>query len=124
MKKPLGSIVWTDLTVNNADEVRDFYSKVLGWKHEAIGMGEYNDYVMKANDADGGTSGICNARGINSNVPAQWMIYVTVSDVELAVKTCIVNGGKVLDGPRKMGKNDFAVIEDPAGAVMGIITDR
>ena len=123
MKKPLGSIVWTDLTVNNADEVRDFYSQVVGWKHEDVSMGEYNDYVMKTKDEDGGTSGICHARGMNSNIPAQWMIYVTVADVDASVKACVDNGGKVLDGPRKMGNNDFAVIQDPAGAVMGIITD-
>jgi len=123
MKKPLGSIVWTDLTVENADEVRDFYSKVVGWKHEGVSMGEYDDYIMKANDEDGGTSGICHARGMNDSVPPLWMIYVTVADVTASAKACVDNGGKVLDGPRKMGKNEFAVIQDPAGAVMGIITE-
>lgn len=123
MKKPLGSIVWTDLTVDNAVEVRDFYSKVVGWKHQGLSMGDYEDYVMKPNEDDGGATGICHARGANANIPAQWMIYVSVADVEASVKACVDNGGKVLDGPRKIGKNDFAVIQDPAGAVMGIITD-
>ena len=123
MKKPLGSIVWTDLTVDNAEEVRDFYSKVVGWKHQDISMGEYNDYVMTPNVGDGGATGICHARGNNAKIPAQWMIYVSVEDVAASVKSCIDNGGKVLDGPRKLGENDFAVIQDPAGAVMGIITD-
>ncbi len=123
MKKPLGSIVWTDLTVNNAEDIRDFYSKVVGWKHQGVNMGAYEDYVMKANDDDEGTSGICYARGANSNVPAQWMIYVTVADIAESVKACVDNGGKVLDGPRMMGKNEFAVIQDPAGAIMGIITE-
>ena len=123
MKKPLGSIVWTDLTVENADEVRDFYSKVVGWKHEGVSMGEYDDYIMKSNDEDGSTSGICHARGMNDSVPPLWMIYVTVADVTASAKACVDNGGKVLDGPRKMGENEFAVIQDPAGAVMGIITE-
>ena len=123
MKKPLGSIVWTDLTVDNADEIRDFYSQVVGWKHQGLSMGAYEDYVMKTNDEDEGTSGICHARGSNANVPSQWMIYVTVADIAESVKACLDNGGKVLDGPRMMGKNEFAVIQDPAGAVMGIITE-
>jgi len=123
MKKPIGSIVWTDLTVDNADEVRDFYSKVVGWKHENVSMGDYNDYVMKPNTDDGGAKGICHARGDNANMPAQWMIYVSVADVHIAAKACTDNGGKVLDGPRKMGNHEFAVIQDPAGAVMGIITE-
>jgi len=123
MKKPLGSIVWTDLTVDNAEEVRDFYSKVVGWKHQGLSMGDYEDYVMKANEDDEGTSGICHARGNNANIPAQWLIYVTVADIAASIKACIDNGGKVVDGPRMMGKNEFAVIQDPAGAIMGIITE-
>lgn len=123
MKKPLGSIVWTDLTVENAEEIRDFYGKVLGWKHQALSMGDYDDFVMKTNDDDEGTSGICHARGSNANMPTQWIVYVTVANVKAAAEVCVVNGGKVLDGPRMMGKNEFAVIQDPAGAVMGIISE-
>ncbi|PJA97553.1 MAG: glyoxalase, partial [Ignavibacteriales bacterium CG_4_9_14_3_um_filter_34_10] len=42
-KENIGSIGWIDLTVNNAEEVRDFYSKVIGWKSENVPMGDYFD---------------------------------------------------------------------------------
>ena len=29
--KEIGSITWADLTVENANEVKTFYEKVVGW---------------------------------------------------------------------------------------------
>jgi len=46
-KKPaVDSITWRDLTVKNAEAVRDFYSKVVGWKTSSVDMGGYNDFNM------------------------------------------------------------------------------
>ena len=43
-KERAGSISWTDLTVQNAEEIRDFYEAVAGWKSTPVQMGDYNDY--------------------------------------------------------------------------------
>ncbi|MCB9857917.1 MAG: VOC family protein [Phycisphaerales bacterium] len=116
----IGSVTWRDLTVNDAEMVRRFYEKVVGWKASAFDMSGYSDYVME--DASGaGVAGVCHARGANANLPPQWLIYITVEDVAASAKTCIDNGGAVLDGPRKMSGRLFAVIRDPAGAVAAII---
>lgn len=54
----LGTVGWVDLTVPNADEIRDFYAGVVGWKPEALSMGDYSDYVMTM-PADGtGVAGV------------------------------------------------------------------
>ena len=42
----VGSIGWKDLTVDDAERVRDFYMAVAGWTAQPIDMGGYNDYVM------------------------------------------------------------------------------
>ena len=47
-KQEIGTIVWTDLTVSDAESVRDFYSEVVGWQAEDHNMGEYNDFDMNA----------------------------------------------------------------------------
>jgi hypothetical protein len=39
----VGTIGWFDLTVPNADEVRDFYRAVVGWGVEECEMGGYSD---------------------------------------------------------------------------------
>jgi predicted enzyme related to lactoylglutathione lyase len=35
----IGAIFWQDLTVDNAYQVRDFYSQVVGWTHADQDMG-------------------------------------------------------------------------------------
>jgi len=41
-----GSIVWTDLTVENAPALVDFYQAVAGWQAEEVEVGDYHDYNM------------------------------------------------------------------------------
>ena len=49
-KLETGSIIWTDLTVPNAEKVKNFYGSVIGWKSEPVSMGEYNDFSMNSPD--------------------------------------------------------------------------
>ena len=46
MKDKIGKIGWIDLTTLESEKIRDFYSKVVGWKFENVFMGDYNDNVM------------------------------------------------------------------------------
>ena len=119
----LGKVVWKDLTVPDATTVRDFYSAVVGWTSKDHDMGEYADYEMYPAGSDDCVAGICHARGTNANVPAQWLLYVTVASVSGSAAKCVELGGKVLDGPRAMGKQQFCVVQDPAGAVMALMGD-
>jgi uncharacterized protein len=116
----IGKIVWRDLTVENATEVKEFYTQVVGWKAEDHPMGDYADYNIKAADGEV-IAGVCHARGSNASIPPQWLMYVQVADVDQAAKRALANGGKVLDGPRMIGGSKFCVIQDPAGAVLALI---
>lgn len=121
MDKPqIGSVAWRDLTVPNAAELRDFYCAVVGWKSAEHPMGDYADYNILAPESGECVAGICHARGPNANVPAQWLIYITVADVEQSAARCRALGGAVLDGPRSMGAARMCVIRDPAGAVAAL----
>lgn len=119
-KAPVGTILWQDLTVQNSEGVRDFYSQVVGWQANPQDMGDYFDFDMLAPDGQVVT-GICHARGPNANLPAQWLIYIVVADVDESIERCLALGGKVVDGPRSMGGSRFCVIQDPAGAVAALI---
>jgi hypothetical protein len=120
--KEFGSIVWQDLTVKDTKAVRDFYCKVAGWNAHGHGMEDYNDYDMKLPGSDKVVAGICHAIGINANIPPQWLIYISVEDVDKSAEVCIASGGKVIEGPRKMGEFNFCVIQDPAGAVCALLS--
>ncbi len=121
-KNQVGKILWQDLTVDDAESIKNFYAKVVGWQSDPHNMGDYHDFNINA-PGDGTTvAGICHARGSNANIPPLWLIYVGVEDVKASANACLEMGGKVLDGPRSMGNNEFCVIQDPAGAVMGLIS--
>lgn len=118
-----GSIEWFDLTVENAEQVRDFYTEVVGWHSDPVSMGDYNDFNMNLPDTQDTVAGICHARGSNSGLPAQWLMYVRVASVAASAASCQQLGGKVLHGPRSMGGSQFCVVQDPAGAVMALVSD-
>ena len=122
-----GTITWHDLTVDDAASVRDFYAEVVGWKAEQVDMGGYADYSMKspakagADGADGTiVSGICWRRGVNADIPPQWLVYVNVADLRASLASCLKLGGEIVAGPRALAAGRFAVIRDPAGAVCAL----
>src|SRR3954468_21388834 len=102
-QSPIGSIGWQDLTVRNADLVRDFYARVIGWQAAPVEMSGYSDYVMMPPGLSQPVAGICHARGQNADLPPQWLIYIVVEDVARSAAECLAHGGAVLTDPRPAG---------------------
>jgi hypothetical protein len=116
-----GEIFLAELTIDNADEIRDFYAAVLGWTPQGLEMGEYEDYVM-LRDGETPVAGICHARGENTGIPPQWLINVTVEDLDRSLEDCISRGGEQVTPIRgERGQWRHVVIRDPAGAVMALL---
>jgi predicted enzyme related to lactoylglutathione lyase len=116
----IGQIGWIDISIDDAAGLSDFYSSVVGWKTEAQSMGDYSDFTMLTPDSGSPIAGVCHARGSNADMPRQWLIYITVADVDASAAKCTEKGGKLLVPPKAMGNARFCVIEDPAGAVAGL----
>jgi hypothetical protein len=116
----VGTIAWRDLTVENAEKVRDFYVKVAGWRFEPVDMGGYSDFNMFAPGADNPVAGICFQRGQNMDLPSQWLMYIVVENLEAAARLCTDLGGQMVTAPSGMGPGKFCVIRDPAGAVCAL----
>jgi len=113
----LGTVAWVDLTVADAEKLRDFYKNVIGWEPSPMKMGDYDDYNMVSPATEKPAAGICHARGDNAKIPPQWIVYVPVKDLEGSIKTAEKSGGSVV---AKLGKT-MCIIRDPAGAVMGLM---
>lgn len=120
MSNEIGKIGWLDITVDDAEGLRDFYSKVVGWQVEEVSMGDYADYSMAMPASGDAVAGICHARGSNAELPRGWLMYIVVSDVEVSAQVCRDNGGKVLVEPRGLAGGRFCVIEDPGGATAAL----
>lgn len=117
----VGSIGWIDLTVPDADSLKEFYSKVVGWAPQPLSMGDYADYVMTNPATQDGVAGICHARGSNQGIPPVWMIYIIVADLDTSLRACESLGGEIVKPPRDMGGGArFAMIRDPAGVVCAL----
>jgi len=116
----IGRIGWIDMTVDNADGLRDFYKSVVGWGSDAVSMGEYSDYSMTLPDSGEVVAGICHARGSNAELPGGWLVYITVADVDASAAACTANGGQVLVGPKGLAGGRFCVIHDPSGATAAL----
>lgn len=120
-----GSISWIDLTVPDAVKIREFYSEVVGWRTEPVSMGEYDDFNMIRPSSSEAVAGVCHARGGNADLPAKWLIYITVDNLDDSIARCEELGGQVIAGPRNYGgEGRFCVIEDPAGAVAALYSDN
>lgn len=113
-----GMIASVDLTVSDADRIRDFYQSVIGWTHMPLDMGGYADYMMMANDQPAG--GICHKRGVNAALPSHWMVYFIVSDMNASLQTVERLGGRILIRPQNNEGTRYAVIQDPAGAICAL----
>ena len=116
----VGKIGWIDMTVDDAEGVRDFYKSVVGWEHEDVSMGDYSDYSMTLPQSGAAVSGICHARGANAGLPGGWLIYITVADVDASAAACTANGGEVLVEPKGLAGGRFCIIRDPAGATAAL----
>ncbi len=115
-KKKTGKIVWHDLTVNDAIQISDFYQQVTGWEKEGLSMGEYEDFLIKSPGDAEIVAGICHARGVNKDIPAQWLMYIVVENLDESLENCKKLGGKVVGNKRKMGEGYYCLIQDPSGA--------
>ncbi len=115
-----GAISWVDLTVPDAEGLRNFYEAVAGWTAEPVDMGGYSDYSMSP-PGRSPVAGVCHRRGPNADLPPVWLIYITVPDLDASMRRCRELGGEILREPAGAGpQGRFCVIQDPAGAVCAL----
>ena len=115
---------WNELITEEVDEAKKFYTAVLGWTLEEMKMPSGGSYtVAKMNGKPVG--GIVNSADVEGgdDMPSHWMSYIHVADVDAAVAKVAKAGGEVLkpcfDVP---GVGRIAIVEDPTGAIIGIMT--
>ena len=124
MKDPFithGAFSWNELMTTEPAAAKEFYVKLLGWETEDMNMEQMTYTVVKAGgDGIGGIMGIPPEA---SGTPPHWGAYITVDNVDETVQTAETLGGKIMMPPRDIpGVGRFAVIQDPQGAFISLIT--
>jgi uncharacterized protein len=113
---------WAELNARNVETALPFYRDVFGWTARSTEMGEgqppYNEFQL-----DG--ESIAGAWEMNATVPAEvpsyWMVYFAVDDVDATYQTALGNGGTEMLPPQDFPGGRFAIINDPLGAMFGIL---
>jgi uncharacterized protein len=116
---PHGVPSWIDLATPDPAASKDFYGSLFGWTYDGQ-PSENGDYTMANLDGHSAAGMMPLAPEMTaSGMPPTWSIYVTVDDIDTAVAKVASAGGSVMRPPMDaMEAGRFAVIADPAGAVI------
>jgi hypothetical protein len=88
-------------------------------------MGEYDDFCMVPPHSDDPIAGVCHALGENESLPPQWLMYITVADLDASIAQCEKLGGQLILGPKEYGEEArYGVIRDPAGAHVALYEEN
>ena len=113
---PVGHFSWNELLTPDVPAAKQFYGELMGWQMEPFGPAK-DYFVLKIGDA--GVGGMMKTP--QAGMPATWLAYVTVADVDAAVAKATQLGGKVCAPPFDVPQvGRCAVITDPQGAALGL----
>ncbi len=116
-----GQISWHELTTPNTEAAMTFYGGLFGWSFDSFGPPGQYWLVQNGEDAVGGLM----SKTAETPFPQGWLFYVEVDDVEQAIVNATKFGGKSLVPPFDMPNvGRIAVIQDPSGAAVGIMTSE
>jgi predicted enzyme related to lactoylglutathione lyase len=119
-----GKYVWHDLITDDPAAVRRFYGELFGWSFEATVHPNGGDYTLIRN-GDGYLGGIVELPDPDGADYSRWLGYLSVADVDRAVALTREQGGRAVAGPLDLGEvGRAAAIEDPQGAVVGLLRSR
>jgi len=120
-KYPHGTFCWNELMKRDIQAMAKFYTELLGWQAVDSGMPGMKYTLFNSGDKAAGGMMEMPAE-IPAQVPAHWMAYIAVDDIDAVIKKAPDLGGKVLHGPQDVpGVGRFAVIQDPGGAVVSLL---
>lgn len=119
--KTPGAFSWSELMTSDPEAALAFYKKLLGWDSDKMEMSAGAYHVLKIGDVAVG--GVMKTPPEAGPMPPAWGCYVTVADVDATAAQVPGLGGKVFVPPMDIpGVGRFAVIADPQGAVLNLIT--
>jgi predicted enzyme related to lactoylglutathione lyase len=112
----LGTVAWVDTASRHVAASRAFYGKVFGWT--ASDSPTYTIFTCDGEEV----AGLMEVPpGVPDEVPAYWLVYFAVGDVDATVARAVELGGVIAAPPMTVETMRFAVIEDPTGATFAVL---
>ncbi len=118
----VGTFGWAELNPRGMDKAIDFYSKVFGWRAETNPIGEGQpDYTQFYVGDEAIAGGMEMQPMIPAEVPSYWMIYFNVDGLDDTFRRAIDLGATEVVPPTPMPGGHFAIVNDPHGAMFGLL---
>jgi predicted enzyme related to lactoylglutathione lyase len=118
-----GQFSWNELVTTDPAAAAKFYTQLFGWTTQEWPAPDFTYTVVRVAGADMGQGGMMPIPPHAQGMPPAWISYVTVDDVDSSAKQAEKLGGKIMVGPRDIPDvGRFAVLADPQGAAIAIIT--
>ena len=119
-----GTFVYNELHTTDVEAGQAFYSGLFGWAPATSELptsdgGSYT--VFKSGDSDVAGMMLLSAEEKAQGAPPHWLCYASVENVDASAAQATALGGKVLVEPTDIPDlGRYAVLADPAGAVIGV----
>jgi hypothetical protein len=111
-----GKWVWFELRSTDSEKSKAFFAELLGWQIESQDMAGMKFELAKSGGKD--VAAISAAEG---KAKSHWVPFVSVPDVDAAVKTIEEQGGKAVKPPSDIPDiGRFAILTDPNGAEFAV----
>lgn len=119
-----GEIHWTELMTRDPVAAQRYFAAIVGWTTKSVSMGEDLPPYFICELQGRPVAGILDISGDeNEDLDAGWTTFVHVEDVDRACARTIEMGGHVLRKPVDIAiAGRIAVVTDPTGPVIGLIT--
>jgi len=116
------SFCWVELNTSNADSAKQFYTKLFGWTAHDNPVGPDMVYTMLQLDGQNVAALYQqNTQQQAQDMSPDWLVYISVADIEATVAKTIALGGSVLAGPAEvMDAGWMAHLQDPEGTMFAI----
>jgi predicted enzyme related to lactoylglutathione lyase len=124
-----GKIVWHDLLTNDPAASKHFYGELFGWEFESVGsfvgMSSNTAYTLIRHNGRL-IGGMIDTNALNNRSDiSQWVIVMSVEDVDAAAESFVDNGGSILTPPTDLQRRGrIAVVQDPAGALLALLQTK
>jgi predicted enzyme related to lactoylglutathione lyase len=117
-----GKFVWHDLITDDVESAKTFYHGLFGWDFEQTVRPGGGDYVLVRSGSHL-VGGIVNVEDPGDGGDyTRWLGYMSVEDVDEAVKMTVDAGGTRIIAARDVGNiGRAAAIQDPQGALLGLV---
>jgi predicted enzyme related to lactoylglutathione lyase len=115
-----GKIIWHDLLTSDPGASQVFYSELFGWEYEPMPGGINYTLIRHHGELIGGM--VDHTRLPGKLEHSQWVVAMSVVDIEQQAELVRVAGGTVLTPPTSLGERGrIAVVSDPGQALLALL---